>query len=206
MDDNLLAKVRTCLDIMESRLPEPGAPKKRKIRMEPKEKDAAAPDAAAAAAAPEETPPKRRRGRPPKNSSNLHPSPPEPVRSQELLPQHENNTLRHSESTESMEMDVTTHHRAATAAAAAARSRPRRTNSNSSNGSNKRSSSLTLNQLVSKFEDQYLEMGERYKEMGETLAELKVKIVANRDKTEHEIRNELLQEVQKTIMSSFPKK
>jgi hypothetical protein len=59
---------------------------------------------------------------------------------------------------------------------------------------------------LSKFEDQYLEMGERYKEMGETLAELKVKIDANRDKTEQGIRNELLQVVQKTIVSSFPKK
>jgi hypothetical protein len=49
-------------------------------------------------------------------------------------------------------------------------------------------------------------MGEIYKEMGETLAELKVKIDANRDKTEQGIRNELLQVVQKTIVSSFPKK
>lgn len=187
MDDGLLAKVRTCLDIMESRLPEPGAPKKRKTKMEPK-------DAPEAAAAPEEAPAKRRRGRPPKST---HPTPPEPVRSQELR---QENALQKSESVESNDIEVT--HRRAPAAQAGA-SRLRRSNSSSSNGSKR---SLTLNQLVSKFEDQYLEMGERYKEMGETLAQLKVKVDENRDKTEQEIRNELLQEVQKTIMSSFPKK
>jgi hypothetical protein len=35
---------------------------------------------------------------------------------------------------------------------------------------------------------------------------LKSKIEENRDTTEKEICNELLQEVEKTIMSSFPKK
>jgi hypothetical protein len=40
-------------------------------------------------------------------------------------------------------------------------------------------------------------MGARYQEMGETLTALKSKIEVNRDTTETEIFNELLQEVQR---------
>ena len=70
----------------------------------------------------------------------------------------------------------------------------------------KKEAMVSLSVLVARFEEQYTQMGEMYRQMGETLADVKAKINENRESTEQEIRSELLQEVQKTIMSSFPKK
>jgi hypothetical protein len=180
LDGDLLAKVRTCLDIIESRLPE-GSSKKRKLKLvEPAPAPVAAPPPVIAATFTSPTPlAKKRRGRPPKSRT-----PPESVvETKTLLPEaepvHEEEIIR---------------------AVASSSTRVKR----SKNG--KKQPMVALSVLVSRFEEQYTQMGEMYRQMGETLADVKAKINENRESTEQEIRSELLQEVQKTIMSSFPKK
>ena len=68
------------------------------------------------------------------------------------------------------------------------------------------SGSLSLAQLLGKFEEQYDAMGDMYKQMGETLKELRSKVQENRTATEEEIRSELLEEVQESLLKSFGKK
>lgn len=88
-----------------------------------------------------------------------------------------------------------------------------RKSSTTTNGSSKPKSApvvptatISLSNLVNKFEAQYEAMGEAYKQMGSTLQELKSKIQENRSATEEEIRNELLLEVQDNLLKSFGKK
>eukprot|EP00535_Pseudo-nitzschia_heimii_P000950 CAMPEP_0197185658 /NCGR_PEP_ID=MMETSP1423-20130617/12384_1 /TAXON_ID=476441 /ORGANISM="Pseudo-nitzschia heimii, Strain UNC1101" /LENGTH=595 /DNA_ID=CAMNT_0042636783 /DNA_START=51 /DNA_END=1835 /DNA_ORIENTATION=+ len=57
----------------------------------------------------------------------------------------------------------------------------------------------TLHQLMTRFEDQYEEMGKRYAEMGELLAQMKTVTEENRERSEQEIRRELLDEIQRKI-------
>ena len=63
----------------------------------------------------------------------------------------------------------------------------------------------SLSNLVSMFEQQYHEMGKVYRKMGETLQELKSKIQENRTATEEELRAEILQEVQESLLKNFGK-
>jgi hypothetical protein len=81
--------------------------------------------------------------------------------------------------------------------------KPRRT---SKSDEAKGKTGTTLQQLISRFEDQYEEMGHRYREMGNILKDMKMAIVRGRERTEEEIRMDLLSEVQKSIMKSLPKK
>lgn len=175
LDGELKEKVLACLDMIESRLPDLAAAKKRKKSLE------VVPDPLPPTPVDEATPtlPKKRRGRPPKHPRQDSIESPEtgaPKSSQVIA--HPNEIV-------------------ANAVASTAASRGRR------NRNGKKSSLLSL---VAQFEQQYQDMGEKYHQMGEILAELKAKIEENRESTEQEIRSELLQEVQKTIMSSFPKK
>lgn len=64
----------------------------------------------------------------------------------------------------------------------------------------------TLTQLIGQFQDEYEEMGKRYAAMGKLLDQMKTAIVLRREKSEQQIRNEVLEEVQKSIFSSLPKK
>ena len=68
------------------------------------------------------------------------------------------------------------------------------------------SGSLSLAQLLGKFEEQYDAMGVMYRQMGDTLKELRSKVQENRTATEEEIRSELLEEVQESLLKSFGKK
>jgi hypothetical protein len=186
LDDSLEAKVKACLSIMEDHLPDPGAEKKRKKSVEPVpaqvvSEEQAVPPTKKKRVVSEESesavpPPKKKRGRPRKNSSI------EPVKSEET-----HDTASHM--SEESEVEVRP----------PASSRARK--SGGSNGKN-----LSLTKLVAKFEEKYEKMGDMYKEMGETLAQLKSKIDESRSATEEEIRSELLQEVQQSIMKSLGKK
>ena len=64
----------------------------------------------------------------------------------------------------------------------------------------------SLQELMSRFEDQYNEMGQRYTEMGTILAQMKTTLAVTRERSEQEIRRELLDEVQKSLIESLPKK
>lgn len=64
----------------------------------------------------------------------------------------------------------------------------------------------SLHMLMSQFEDRYKEMGQRYAEMGELLAQMKSTIEVNRERSEKEIRRELLDEIQRNILESIPKR
>jgi hypothetical protein len=59
--------------------------------------------------------------------------------------------------------------------------------------------------LISRFEEQYQEMGERYHEMGDILQQMKEAAASRRERTEGEIRADLLEEVQRNIMNSLPR-
>jgi hypothetical protein len=192
LDGELLTKVKTSLDIIESRLPEESSKKKKRKSSEESAPAAHVHAHAHVAAAPlviggetitSSIPlAKKRRGRPPKNRL---PPPPESVveTSNTLLPEEE-----------------FVHDEAMSHAVASSITKVKR----SKNGNKQPMASLSV--LVARFEEQYTQMGEKYRQMGETLADVKAKINENRESTEQEIRSELLQEVQKTIMSSFPKK
>lgn len=64
----------------------------------------------------------------------------------------------------------------------------------------------TLTQLIGRFEDEYEQMGQRYEAMGELLEQMRTTIEQRRERSEQQIRNEVLEEVQKSILSSMPKK
>jgi hypothetical protein len=81
---------------------------------------------------------------------------------------------------------------------AAASSTPRRTSSAHSVPS--------LHQLMSRFEDQYKEIGQRFTEMGAILTQMKTAIEDNRERSEKEIRRELLDDIQRNILESMPKR
>lgn len=166
LEKNLLAKVRKCLDIMESRLPEPKGNKKRKKIVE---KPAAEVVPLVEPLVDEPPPPKRKRGRPPKNKQLVPPKlEPKDVSVDDL------------DSTEVL---------------------PRRGPPSKPARPKGRKETEALTDLVSKFEEQYHEMGKQYKAMGETLSRLRSKLGEERNAREQELRNELLVEVQKKLMN-----
>ncbi len=67
------------------------------------------------------------------------------------------------------------------------------------------SSTPTIRHIISRFEKQYEEMGQIYNEMGTTLAQMKGAANGS-ERTEEQIRADLLEEVQRSIMNSLPKK
>ena len=177
MDDEVLAKIKTCLRTMEEHMADPGGSFKKK-RKEPEELSPATPNAAPA--------PKKRRGRPPKNRASVDTIKSDPA---ENIPQQ----------SDSEDIDI----REDVVSGPGTVSGSSATRSRRSANSNGNKSSLEA--IVARFEQQHREMGEMYRQMGETLAELKSRIEERRESTVREIRSELLQEVQKTIMSSFQK-
>jgi hypothetical protein len=64
----------------------------------------------------------------------------------------------------------------------------------------------SLRQLISRFEDRYKEMGQRYTEMGVILTQIKTAIEDNRERSEQKIRRELLDEIQRNFLESMPKR
>jgi phage shock protein A len=76
--------------------------------------------------------------------------------------------------------------------------RPGQTKGTRKGGTKKEAS--TTDDLVSKFEEQYKEMGENYVAMGKTLSRLKSKLGEERTEREKAIRSELMAEVQKKLM------
>jgi hypothetical protein len=67
------------------------------------------------------------------------------------------------------------------------------------------SSTLSLQRLISRFEEQYNEIGKRYQEMGSILQQIKETAIGM-ERTEEEIRADLLEEVQRSILKSLPRK
>ena len=80
-----------------------------------------------------------------------------------------------------------------------------RTNKASTNAKKATKGKASLSAIVKKFEDQYEAMGQMYQQLGQTIQELKSCIQENRTATEQEIRDELLHEVQNTLLKSFGK-
>jgi len=68
------------------------------------------------------------------------------------------------------------------------------------------SSVPSLYKLMSRFEDQYKEMGQRYADMGVILTQMKTAMEEKREQSEQEIRRELLDEIQNNILESMPKR
>eukprot|EP00531_Pseudo-nitzschia_arenysensis_P018288 CAMPEP_0116135800 /NCGR_PEP_ID=MMETSP0329-20121206/11386_1 /TAXON_ID=697910 /ORGANISM="Pseudo-nitzschia arenysensis, Strain B593" /LENGTH=566 /DNA_ID=CAMNT_0003630629 /DNA_START=69 /DNA_END=1769 /DNA_ORIENTATION=+ len=64
----------------------------------------------------------------------------------------------------------------------------------------------SLHELISRFEDQYKEMGQRYAEMGTLLTQMKTAMDDRRTQSEQKIRRELLDEIQRNILENMPKR
>jgi hypothetical protein len=141
----------------------------------------------------QDPPLKRKRGRPPKNikhQSTQHQS--------SRQPEGEEDDSNHEEQKESTTSRSKRHHGSRYDNAAADLSLPPRRVSSRSVPS--------LHQLMSRFEDQYREMGQRYAEMGTLLTQMKTAMEDNREQSEQEIRRELIDEIQKNIFDSMPKR
>eukprot|EP00980_Cylindrotheca_fusiformis_P009495 scaffold2076_cov106-Cylindrotheca_fusiformis.AAC.4 len=162
LEKSLLSKVRTCLDIMESRLPVPKRKDSKKRKKSIENPPPAEPMPVVSAPIVDVAPPtKRKRGRPPKN--------------RQLSPPNEVPPDIFADDLDSPEM--------VPRRGSSARPAPRM-------AANKNEESLTF--LVSKFEKQYKEMGKQYEAMGKTLSLLKGKLGEDRKQREHELHNELL--------------
>lgn len=225
-----MAKVKACLDLMETHLPEPVVvPKKKRKPM-----DSASWDIPSVVDADSTCPLKRKRGRPRKHPSPAQPKdePVDNASQDDSFLDDESDILsngvssgkaksrkRYSNSSKNasmeepdeMEMnddDLIPYNPPVRKAAGRKGSGKINTPmnavvTNSVGGKNPISS---LNKLILKFERQHEEMGKMYHEMGQTLSELKSKVQENRTATEEEIRNELLLEVQENLLKSFGKK
>ena len=157
----------------------------------------------------QDPPLKRKRGRPPKNSKHTTI---QPQRSSLFL------SPAHSEQHESESIDCNEDQKGSVS------SKSKRNHHQSRRGglradnpvpslirrgsSSSRSTSTvpSLHHLISRFEDQYNEMGKRYAEMGELLTQMKTAMEENRERSEQEIRRELLDEIQSNILQSMPKR
>lgn len=194
------AKVMTCIRMMEQHLPDPNSSRKRR-------KSADAPAIVAPAEVPSDpavAPPKRKRGRPRKNPLSAPSKPPSIYTeyddgSQDSLLNDEDNMVPYNPPVRNKSKKSTSGGSSSTAKKTTSKSVP----SQSSSASKK---SASLAQLVGKFEEQYAAMGTMYRQMGETMKELRSKIQEKRTATEEEIRNELLEEVQESLLRSFGKK
>lgn len=169
-----MSKVRKCLEIMESRVPQPKGKDNRK-RKKSVEKPVVTEAVEVEKPAKEEPPRKRKRGRPPKKQ-------PEPV---------------FEESDEESAVDD-----AAEEAPAEITPKPIVARSTSSKPKcAKKGPPVT--DVIAKFEEQYHEMGKMYEEMGKTLALLKSTAEEAKSNQEEsirtEVREEFLAEMQKRI-------
>ena len=153
----------------------------------------------------QETPLKRKRGRPRKDSKH------EPIqprssstRSAALQPEYEEN-----ESIDDQTESASSRSKRHQLYLRRSRGGSKTDTSDSSLVPKRVSSSRTtpsLSELMSRFEDQYKEMGKRYAEMGTLLSQMKTAIEDNRERSEQEIRRELLDEIQRNILESMPKR
>ena len=190
MNTRLLTKAKDCLDIMEAHLPTNVSPDKSKTKAPDsvpsgrKGTAGSAPSSEVVPAHPTESAKKKKRGRSAKNAKAASAAASASVFETELTSsgkQKRRKTVKDEEG-----------------ACVSSSSRPRRIS--------RRQSVPTLQQLVSRFEEQYEEMGERYREMGNILTQMKSTVANGRERTEEEIRMDVLDEVQKTITKTFKKK
>lgn len=217
IDPALMAKVMTCLNVMEAHLPETNSKKRKKS--EPATPLAPVSDVVSATTTSADLPPKRKRGRPRKNplpgdatktgtASSVTTTTPAAAQTRnnntssskhQLDEDDDDDDDRDSQDSmlEDDEDDMVPYN------PPAVRGRARK--SDATSDSNK-SYSGSLSRLVSQFEKQYTAMEKIYQQMGKTLQELKTKVEANRNTTEEEIRKELLLEVQENLLKSFGKK
>lgn len=199
MDASLKKKVIACLDMIEENLPGAGSSAKKKAVVE--------------------EPPKRKRGRPRKNPLPVE-SPkaaakgktkkdkwvPDYYSSEDEEEDYEEEEVpkklpakkrgpgrpRKSESAKKKPKRTVVHEEDSSDEEDVVASSPR-------NGRRAPATGATLSALIAQFEEQYKVVGKAYKEMGQTLTALKTKVQANRQ----EIKDELLQEVQRTLVTSF---
>ena len=148
----------------------------------------------------QDQPLKRKRGRPPKNSKH-HPI---QQRSLSIQPQcAENDTIEEGNEPESY--GSKSHHLQSNQVKGGSRADnsassliPRRVPSSRSVPS--------LHELVSRFEVQYQEMGQRYTEMGTLMDQIKIAIDDRRTQSEQEIRRELIDEIRRNLLEGIPKR
>jgi hypothetical protein len=188
-----MAKAKACLVIMEEHLPEtPSPPKSKK-----KAKDVMSPSNSASdqivAPATDAGSARNKRGRPPKTAK---PAPADASDSIIDVESAVSDTKTKKSKTEKDEHSI---------AESKSSTRSRRV-SRGDRQSPSAGSEPTLRQLLFRFEEQYEEMGERYREMGCILRQMRSAVANGRERTEEEIRKDVLHEVQKTIMNSFSKK
>mmetsp|Transcript_25728 Transcript_25728/g.63004 ORF Transcript_25728/g.63004 Transcript_25728/m.63004 type:complete len:551 (+) Transcript_25728:111-1763(+) len=195
MDKSLMAKVRKCLEIMESRVPQPKGKDSRK-RKKSLEKPAVVVTEPVAAEEPvkEEPPSKRKRGR--------------PTRKTEVAPAfEESGDSGMDEDAEAPVVEDTPRPPVARSTPRSpVRSTPRPSVARSTSNSRRAKKELSVTDIISKFEEQYHEMGKMYEEMGKTLALLKSTAEENKSHKEESIRNEVRDEFMAEMQKRITKK
>lgn len=170
-----MAKVRKCLEIMESRVPQPKGKDNRKRKKSVEKPVAIEPVGAKEPIMKDEPPTKRKRGRPPKKADS---APANPESDDSAMDEEEEAPVEVPARPAAVVRSTSANKRAA-----------------------KKQSSVT--DIITKIEEQYVEVGRMYQEMGKTLALLKSTIgedKANQEKTiRNEVREEFMAEMQKRI-------
>jgi hypothetical protein len=215
LQPSLKTKVVACLDLMEQHLaPTPPSLKKRK--MEP---DTSVMETAKSPPAYPDTTPKKR-GRPRKQADSLVPEENSPGKLIDSFAQHglENEKDSGSSRKKSRRSNASASRPVLSASRSdldleddeddlipynpPVRGKGRKTSTNTNKiGKGKPS----LSAIMTQFEEQYEAMGKMYHQLGSTIQELKSYVQENRTATEQELRNELLQEVQSTLLKTLGK-
>ena len=233
INERLMSKAKACLDILEAHLPENATPKKSAKNTQDasscSKNSAPASAACTADIAVEPTNTttesgRKKRGRPPKNAKSppaetplvassttkkkrktekSTPVPePQPVASSTKKKKNEKDEVSVASSTKRKKKSENDEDSVAQSTGS---SRPRRV-SKVVRQSLAGPSGPTLQQLISRFEVQYEQMGESYREMGNILSQMKSAVASGRDRTEEEIRMDVFDEVQKTLADTFKKR
>lgn len=192
LNSQLMAKVKVCLEIMEDHLGDEASKKRKKLDVSSGPTNAPIPQSAQTPDLIQRT--DRKRGRTPRQQDPL------------LV-----ELTKEATATEDAKKKITVDKKAGSMEVATAS--PRNWRPNETSGVTIKSATAaaltvkpTFQQLMTQFEERYEEMGEKYNAMGKLLAQMKSAVEERREKTEQQIRDEVLEEVQKCIFRSIPKK
>lgn len=218
--DRLLAKAKACLEIMELNLPNPSSAKKNKAKASDHIPPATATRRASESSVENSTTGKKKRGR----SSKTSQTPPPPIAAaaaaaaattsvtadgkKKRKVEGATNPVRYLEDPEEEgDEEVVVAHKTTSWGRRSSTSGSKTTTTTTTTAvTTSASSTPSMRRLVLRFEEQYDEMGKRYQEMGTLLQQMKVAAASGQKRTEEEIRADVLEEVQRTIMKSLPKK
>ncbi|KAG7346705.1 hypothetical protein IV203_005774 [Nitzschia inconspicua] len=191
--DRLMTKAKGCLSIMENHLPKPKSAKHKKATTKASEPISPPVSVPAAKDSASEKPQSgnKKRCRPQRSCKS-------PEQTLSTVPLTAKSSKKRRDDND-LDDDV----KVVPVQSTASRSR-RPIKTRSSSGADP--STRTMQQLISRFEEQYEEMGQRYHEMGNILEQMKEAAASSRERTEEEIRADLLEEVQRNILKSLPKK